>query len=730
MMKHLRVFSLGSIDGVTQSHPVNIVFILLATFLFSCNSENLTNADPADWSGYQGGPDVNQYSALDQITTDNVDQLEVTWIYESNDADPQNRTQIQCNPLVIDGILYGTTPTLKAVALNAATGEEIWRFDPFGGDYDMFGMGVNRGLAQWTDGEERRILYAVADRLYALDAATGEPISSFGKEGMIDLHEGLGRDVSDYFIAANAPGIVYQDKFILGMRVSESTGAAPGHIRAYNVLTGEQEWIFHTIPQPGQYGYDTWPEDAWKRAGGANAWAGLSLDPERGIVFIPTGSAAYDFYGGDRHGENLFANSLIALDANTGERIWHYQMVHHDLWDRDLPAPANLVTVTHNGEKIEAVAQITKSAFVFLFDRETGEPLFPIEEVPAPSSDLEGEAAWPTQPMPTKPERFARHRFAEEDITRRTPEAYEYVKSIWANTAKGDLFIPPTEQGTILFPGFDGGGEWGGAAADPNGILYVNAGEMAWILQMLPYEQEPEQTLAARGRNIYNSSCMICHGKDLKGASIHTVPSLVDLKERKTAAEVAEVVRQGQGMMPSFSHLSEPDVEAVTAFLLEEGDEALPKEVGGDQDDPWPYPYVMNGYQRFKDQDGFPATTPPWGTLNAIDLNTGEIKWKVTLGEHPDLEGAYDQPTGCENYGGPVVTAGNVLFIAATMDEKIRAFDRRDGSLLWEATLPAAGYATPAVYAVDGKQYVVIACGGGKLGTKSGDAYVAFALPE
>ncbi len=706
-------------------------------FLFavcSCADPHADETTRVDWPGYLGGPSTNQYSTLKQINRTNVAQLQKVWSYASGDVDPENRSQIQCNPLILNGILYGTSPKLKLFALDAKTGKELWRFDPFGDDYQMYGMGVNRGVAHWSDGKEERIFYTATSNIYAVNAKTGALIESFGDQGKVDLHTGLGERAKDFFVVSNSPGVIHKDLLIMGSRVSESSGSAPGYVRAFNVKTGALEWIFHTIPKPGETGYETWPKDAYQRVGGANAWSGMSIDPDREIVFVPTGSAAYDFYGGDRHGENLFANCLIALNANTGERIWHYQMVHHDLWDRDMPCPPNLVKLNINGEEVEAVAQVTKSSHVFLFNRDTGEPLFPIDEVKVPGSSLEGEAAWSTQPIPSKPPQFSRSRVRESDLTDRSPEANAYARQIWGQVTEGPGFDPPSEKGVFLFPGFDGGGEWGGAAVDEEtGILYVNASEIPWVIQMMKFESEEDGTLASKGKNLYNRNCMICHGKDMKGASIHSIPSISNLKERLPKATVSQTILQGKGMMPAFGHLDSTEVNAIVAYLYGSKDELpLVKGQGASANkntNSSPYPYVMTGYNRFEDPEGYPAIKPPWGTLNAIDLNKGELLWKQTLGTFDELEEQYGGPTGCQNYGGPVVTAGGLIFIAATQDERFRVFDKTDGKLLYETQLPAAGYATPATYMIDGKQYVVVACGGGKLGTPSGDQYIAFGIP-
>lgn len=715
---------------------VSFAIIFLA-LIYACENPAPSNSSNQyiNWSTYLGNNASSQQSPITSLSKENISALQPIWIYESGAIDSNNRSQIQCNPLVIDGVLYGTNPVLSAFALDAKTGKKLWTFDPFDKHFDLHGMGVNRGLHYWADGEDQRIIYAAGSLLWCLNAKTGQPINEFGAGGKVDLHEGLGRDVADLFVVSNTPGVVFEDKVIIGMRVSESMGAAPGHIRAYNVRTGAHEWIFHTIPQPGEYGYDTWPKDAYKTMGGANSWAGMSLDEERGMVFVPTGSAAFDFYGGDRAGENLFANCIIALDANTGKRIWHYQTVHHDLWDRDLPAPPNLLTVTHDGKKIDAVAQITKSAFVFLLDRETGKPLFPVEEVPVPASTLDGETAWPTQPIPSKPPQFARTQITDSDITRRTPEAYQFVKNKLDGYLSGSEYIPPSLEGTLVFPDFDGGGEWGGAANDDQGILYVNASERPCVIQMKPYEKEENnELLAQKGKGIYDVACVSCHGEDLKGASIFTVPSLVDVKRRLQPKAIATLVKNGKGQMPSFSHLGDSDIDAIVAFLYDSKEKITEEKVeaGDESNRVWKYPYVMNGYQRLKDNEGFSPITPPWGTLNAIDLNNGAIKWKVTLGSDPRMDslGIYDGPTGSPSYGGPVVTANGLLVMAGTMDEKIRIFDTKNGTLLWEHQLPAAGFATPAMYEIDGQPYIVIACGGGKLGQRSGDTYVAFSPIE
>ncbi len=691
-----------------------------------------TRAADADWPSYLGDAAASHYSPLRQITPSNVSRLKVAWTYHAGGADPQNRSQIQCNPLVIGEVLYGTSPDQRAFALDAATGRELWRFDP-ASQPGIAKSGVNRGLAYWTDGTEKRILYGNHHYLHALDATTGRRIASFGKEGSVDLEQGLGRDVRGLAIQANTPGIVYRDLIILGTRLGEGPApAAPGHIRAYNVRTGALVWRFNTIPHPGEFGYETWPPDAWKHVGGANVWAGFSVDEKRGIVFCPTGSPSFDFWGGDRIGQNLFADCLVALDAATGQRKWHYQFVHHDLWDRDLPAPPNLISVVHRGKKTDAVAQVTKSGHVFVFNRDTGEPLFPIHEVPVPSSDLQGESAWPTQPLPEKPEPFARQLITHRELTDLTPESHRAALERFSRIRPHTPFLPPSREGTLIFPGFDGGAEWGGAAADPDGILYVNANEMAWILAMVETKGRAGGP-SAGGEAIYTQICAACHGPDKKGNAAGNVPSLVDVSKRLKKDDILAVLERGKNVMPSFAFLNAAQKEAVANHLL--GTETPPtndaahKEEPGAADVLGTIPYSMTGYNRWIDTNGYPAIKPPWGTLNAIDLNTGEYRWRVPLGEFPALAAKGVPPTGTENYGGPVVTAGGLVFIAASRDEQFRAFDRKTGRELLKTPLPAAGYATPASYKVGNRQYVVIACGGGKIGTKSGDSYVAFALP-
>lgn len=713
-----------------------IVCFVVFSFFIACaptpSEQHLMGAG-GNWSHYLGDKGSSQYSHLTQISQENVNQLETAWTYTLEGADPQGRSQIQCNPLVINGVLYGSSAQLHFFALDASTGKEIWRFDPFKGEKSVGGLGVNRGLMFWESGEDKRILCTAGAFLYALNAGNGELISTFGEGGKVSLHEGLGAEAQDLVVLSNTPGVIYRDFLIMGMRVSEGLPAAPGHIRAFNVRTGTLEWIFHTIPKPGEFGYDTWPEEAHTYIGGANSWAGMSLDEERGIVYVPTGSAASDFYGGNRKGENLFANCLIALDAETGERKWHYQTVHHDIWDRDLPAPPNLLTVTHKGKKIDAVAQITKSGFVFLFDRVTGEPLFPIEERPVPNSLLKGESAWATQPIPVKPPPFARQFFTSDSASNLSEAGYQKIVETIGKVRTGKQFIPPSEEGTMIFPGFDGGGEWGGAAVDPStNWMYVNANEMPWILTMFELLPEESDNPVLSGRNTYVKYCASCHGTDRKGGSyMGEIPSLVEVKTRLSSEQIVQTIQKGKGVMPAFSWMEEEQVENISQFLFASQKELieLPKqssagEIGRD------VIYGHTGYNRFKDDEGYPAIKPPWGTLNAIDLDKGELVWKIPLGEFPELTERGISPTGTENYGGPVVTAGGIIFIAATLDEKFRAFDKENGNLLWETQLPAGGYATPSTYEIDGKQFVVIACGGGKMGTPSGDTYVAFALPE
>ena len=683
-----------------------------------------------DWPVYLG-PDSSQYSSLSQITRDNVSQLEVAWVYHAGNADLENnRTQIQTSPIVVDGTLYGVSPVTKIFALNAATGERYWEFDPFAAGAEVRRGGTSRGVTYWADGDDKRIFATGGSKLFALNADTGNLIETFGTAGIVDLHDGLdaGRDVSDLFIISNTPGVIYNDLLILPTRHAESSPAAPGNIRAFHTRTGDVAWVFHTIPHPGEFGADTWPADAWQRQGAANNWAGMTVDYDRGLVFVPTGSATPDFLGKDREGANLFANTLLALDASTGERLWHFQAVHHDIWDRDFPAPPNLLTIKQDGVQRDVVAQITKSAHIFMFDRETGESIFPIEEQPFPPSDIPGEIAWPTQPIPTKPPPFARQRLTEDEVTDISPEAHRYVLDRLRRMRSNGQFVPTSREGTIILPGLDGGGEWGGAAVNPEtGIMYVNANDMPWIGAMVEIPPQAHGLMAGVGHRVYALHCLQCHGVGGTGDELGVYPSIDDLTGRLTPDETRAIIQDGRGYMPSHAHLSERDRDALIAYLYDS--DAVDPLAGRNREVSQEPEWVFAGYRRFLDQQQRPAIKPPWATLNAIDLNAGEIIWKVTLGDWPELSAAGRPPTGAEAYGGPIVTASGLIFIGATRDEQFRVFDTRDGALLWETRLPAAGFATPVTYAIDGRQFVVIAAGGGKIGTKSGDAYVAFALP-
>ena len=717
------------------------VLMTLTLALGACDREGArpvavtaATAPVDDWRVTGGEPGNSHYSALDQIRRDNVKRLAVAWTYHTGDA-PATRSEIQATPIVIGGVIYTTTPALNVVALRADSGTLLWTFDPFAGRARE--PHANRGVVYWTDGTGKRILFTAARRLYALDASTGQPIPTFGDSGWVDLGAGLGRDVGNAYVLATSPGVIYRDLLIQGTRVGEGEGSAPGHVRAYDVRTGKMQWAFHTIPQPGEEGYDTWPADAWRSAGGANSWAGMSVDVARGIVYVPTGSATPDFYGGNRAGQSLYANTLLALDAATGKRKWHFQTVHHDIWDRDLPAAPNLLTVRHDGKSVDAVAQITKSGFVYLFDRLTGVPVFAVEERPVPASDLAGEQAWPTQPFPVKPAPFARQALTESDLTTLSPESHAAVLRRFRTLRGGNLFTPPSRQGTIVIPGFDGGGEWGGAAVDrESGVLYVNSSDVPWIAAMRDTAHVGNPTGTPRaGPVVYAAACASCHKANRKGDG-DRVASLVGIGTRRTSEEIRQVLERGKGFMPSFAALLEPEKQAIVAYLMSKpapvftaDDSPHAAELSASRTQKSYAPYEFVGYERWRTPDGFPASKPPWGTLSAIDMNTGEYKWRIPLGAFPALTAKGIAPTGTEVYGGPIVTAGGLVFVAATQDNRIRAFDKATGALLWEAPLPAAGYATPSTYRVNGRQYVVIACGGGKLGSASGDSYVAFALP-
>ncbi len=714
------------------------LFILstLAIVLVAVSCKNDSTGKNKGWEVYGGSKKNDRYSPLKIIDTNNVAQLNIAWTYHTGDAD--SMSQIQANPLVIDSILYGVSPKLKLFALNASTGKEKWVFDPFmvkdsNAKAWYFIMNTCRGLTYYTDGkDDQRLFFGASSNLYCIDAKTGKPVSSFGDNGKIDLHNDLGRDVTNFFIAATTPGIIYKDMIIIGDRVDEGAAAAPGHIRCYDVHTGKLRWIFHTIPHPGEEGYESWDDkEAYQHIGGANTWSGFSLDEEKGILFAPTGSSSYDFYGGKRTGNNLFANSVLAIDAATGKRIWHFQTIHHDVWDRDLPSAPVLVNITKDGKKIEAIAQPTKSGVLFLFERTTGKPVYPIDEITVPTeTELAGEKLSPTQPWPSLPKPFVRQTVSEKDLNSFFADSMD-IRNKLASYKTGFIFNAPSRQGTVIFPGYDGGAEWGGPAYDPEtGIIYINANEMAWILTMVDAKKKlaTNETNLEAGQRLYANTCMRCHGANMEGSG--NIPPLTDVNKKYSEQQVIDLITTGRRMMPAMSQLAESEKKAIASFITDNKKEQHEKFVTPvRKDDEYNnLPYTGTGYNKFLTKEHYPAIAPPWGTLNAIDLNKAETVWKIPLGEYPELKARGIPATGTENYGGPVVTAGGLLFIAASRDGKFRAFNKRTGKLLWETDLPAPGFATPSVYSIGGKQYIVIACGGGKLGTRSGDAYVAFSL--
>lgn len=744
-------------SDATGTLPVKLFLLLTLFFVYGCETDN-SNRDNSpdtgwtdrldnftDWGIYRGDKKAIQYSTLNQIHAENVHQLEPAWEY--NHGNPEG-PGIYSNPIIVDGLLYFTTPRVNAVALNAATGEEVWKFDPAEYSNGEIFNGRNRGVVYWEDeqGENRRIYNFVRDRVYAVDAKTGTLIENFGENGFIDLRKNLPVDPETASIEVTTPGIVYQNYLIVSSRVPEGNDSTPGDIRAYNALTGEFEWIFHTVPLEGEYGYDTWEHEEGMQYGGANAWGGLTVDEERGWVFAATGSAAGEFvYGGSRKGRNLFSSSVLALDATTGERQWHYQVIRHDIFDYDLPPAPILATIDKGEEKRDVVVQLTKMGLTFVLDRESGEPVFPVVDLPVPASTVPGEEAWPTQPFPLLPPPLVRLQVLESDLTDITPESHASALEQFRQHETGYLYTPASLGGVITMPGHQGGMEWGGGAFDPNtNVLYVNANELPSIhtLKPLPPDNinEEELTAVQRGANIYNSNCTACHGLNRTG-NPPLYPPLTDVQ--LSTDSLRSVLVRGRGIMPSFSHFSDEQINDLVAYLESDEQEALQgsntaSESNGTltwsgSDGSWTTttPQYAQIAPFFEDHMGYPAIKPPWGTLNAIDLESGQILWKVPLGEYPGLVEMGIRNTGTRNFGGPVLTAGNLVFIAATMDEKIRAFDKFTGEILWEHQLPAGGYATPSVYEIDGKQYIVIAAGGGgKPGTRHGDSIIAFALPD
>ena len=702
-----------------------ITILLFALFLMNgCQKKENKN----DWPYVGGDLSNSKFSSLDYINISNIAQLKQVWQYEENDEKDDSATSLNFTPLVVKGKMISFMPSRKLVALDPSSGKLLWEFTPDKTEIATWIRGAT--FKDGFNGEPDMVLFVYGSTLYSINANDGKLNSSFGENGKVDFYEGLSVKPSmreKVHVTANAPGVIFNDLFIIGCKVPDELPSTPGDIRAFNANTGKLEWIFHTIPQKGEFGADTWPENAREIVGGANCWGSMTLDKDRGIIFVPTASPSFDFYGANREGQNLFANCLLALNAKTGERIWHFQTTHHDLWDRDNGSAPNLVNVIHEGKSVDAVALVTKLGYVFLFNRETGKPLFPIEELPVPAtSKMPGEKPWPTQPFPTKPPPFARQGYKQEYITNIDSITNTNIKKkIAENGYDTGIYDPPNLNGSIIVPSAHGGANWGGASYNPNsGVLFVNSHDMPWFLK-LTETKNLQSDNHLKGEELYSKYCSACHGLNRMGTSYG--PDITNKVNSSSVEYLDGFIKRGAEPMPSFKHLPQVQIDAIISYIRKQEMKSDTKVNDSELVTNSTEPYGFSGYSIFFDDNGLPAIKPPFGTLNAIDLNKGEIIWQVPLGEDPKLAEMGIKNSGMFSRGGSISTNGGLVFIAATKDGMFRAFEQASGKVLWETKLPGLGTANPATYAVDGKQYVVLAVSPSK-DFKGG--YVAFSLDQ